>query len=205
MTKENATTQLVWYLICENSLKMSRHLYSSTNLQQSQLSLILALQKEKQLSLTFFYCQYARTDEVDKLRQDYHDGINILKIFMDATNEKMTAPVQVSFLNIRAFVQDVEVNCSVILTYLDLTSPCLSLFLTTLFYFLQEIKHKVPAMEAACNAASRTAQLLTKDTPQEEISQMMTVMASIKEQLSKVSLMSANNQMLKFDNLTIIY
>lgn len=29
---------------------------------------------------------------------------------MDATNEKMTAPVQLSFLNIRAFVQDVEVN-----------------------------------------------------------------------------------------------
>lgn len=31
-------------------------------------------------------------------------------MFMDATNEKMTAPVQVSFLNIRAFVHDVEVN-----------------------------------------------------------------------------------------------
>uniref|UniRef100_A0A3B3USN7 Calponin-homology (CH) domain-containing protein n=1 Tax=Poecilia latipinna TaxID=48699 RepID=A0A3B3USN7_9TELE len=52
---------------------------------------------------------YARADEVDKLRQDYQDGINTLKMFMDATNEKMTAPVQVSFLNVRAFVQDVEV------------------------------------------------------------------------------------------------
>uniref|UniRef100_A0A3Q0QYZ0 Calponin-homology (CH) domain-containing protein n=1 Tax=Amphilophus citrinellus TaxID=61819 RepID=A0A3Q0QYZ0_AMPCI len=100
---------------------------------------------------------YARADEVDKLRQDYQDGINTLKMFMDATNEKMTAPIQVSFLNVRAFVQDVE-----------------------------EIKHKLPAMEAACKAASRTAQLLTKDTSQEEVSQMMTVMASIKEQLSKV-------------------
>lgn len=50
-------------------------------------------------------------------------------------------------------------------------------------------------MEAACKAASRTAQLLTKDTPQEEISQMMTVMASIKEQLSKVRLVSANSGM----------
>uniref|UniRef100_A0A3P9C6C0 Calponin-homology (CH) domain-containing protein n=1 Tax=Maylandia zebra TaxID=106582 RepID=A0A3P9C6C0_9CICH len=102
---------------------------------------------------------YARADEVDKLRQDYQDGINTLKMFMDATNEKMTAPIQVSFLNCRAFVQDVE-----------------------------EIKHKLPAMEAACKAASRTAQLLTKDTPQEEVSQMMTVMASIKEQLSNVCL-----------------
>uniref|UniRef100_A0A672YM97 Nesprin-1 spectrin repeats region domain-containing protein n=1 Tax=Sphaeramia orbicularis TaxID=375764 RepID=A0A672YM97_9TELE len=100
---------------------------------------------------------YARADEVDKLRQDYQDGINTLKMFMDATNEKMTTPVQVSFLNVRAFVQDVE-----------------------------EIKHKVPAMEAACKAASRTAQLLTKDTPPEEVSQMMAVMSSIKEQLSKV-------------------
>uniref|UniRef100_H3C066 Calponin-homology (CH) domain-containing protein n=1 Tax=Tetraodon nigroviridis TaxID=99883 RepID=H3C066_TETNG len=100
---------------------------------------------------------YARADEVDKLRQDYQDGINTLKMFMDATNEKMTAPVQLSFLNVRAFVQDVE-----------------------------EIKHKVPAMEAACKAAGRTAQLLSKDTPQEEVSQMMAVMASIKEQLSKV-------------------
>lgn len=41
-------------------------------------------------------------------------------------------------------------------------------------------------MEAASKAASRTAQLLTKDTAQEEVSQMMDVMASIKEQLSKV-------------------
>lgn len=62
------------------------------------------------LSLPRFCLQYARADEVDKLRQDYQDGINTLKKFMDATNEKMTAPVQVSFLNVRAFVQDVEVK-----------------------------------------------------------------------------------------------
>ncbi len=67
-------------------------------------------------SKLFIYClplspwQYARADEVDKLRQDYQDGINTLKMFMDATNEKMTAPVQVSFLNVRAFAQDVEVT-----------------------------------------------------------------------------------------------
>lgn len=61
-------------------------------------------------SLSLCLWQYARADEVDKLRQDYQDGINTLKMFMDATNEKMTAPIQVSFLNVRAFVQDVEVN-----------------------------------------------------------------------------------------------
>ena len=54
--------------------------------------------------------QYARADEVDKLRQDYQDGINTLKMFMEATNEKMAAPVQLSFLNVRAFSQDVEVK-----------------------------------------------------------------------------------------------
>lgn len=60
-------------------------------------------------SLPLCHWQYAKADEVDKLRQDYQDGINTLKMFMDATNEKMSAPVQVSFLNVRAFVQDVEV------------------------------------------------------------------------------------------------
>lgn len=56
------------------------------------------------------FLQYARADEVDRLRQDYQDGIQTLKMFMDATDEKMTKPVQISFLNVRAFVQDVEVN-----------------------------------------------------------------------------------------------
>ena len=64
-----------------------------------------------------FHCQFARADEVDKLRQDYQDGINTLKVFMDATEEKMTAPIQVSFLNVRAFVQDVEVSNSHILSF----------------------------------------------------------------------------------------
>uniref|UniRef100_A0A3B3D5A7 Nesprin-1 spectrin repeats region domain-containing protein n=1 Tax=Oryzias melastigma TaxID=30732 RepID=A0A3B3D5A7_ORYME len=50
-----------------------------------------------------------------------------------------------------------------------------------------ERRRAVPAMEAACRAAGRTAQLLSKDAPQEELLQMTAVMASIKEQLSKVS------------------
>ncbi|XP_034001994.1 nesprin-1-like [Trematomus bernacchii] len=100
---------------------------------------------------------YARADEVDKLRQDYQDGINTLKIFMDNTNQKMMANVQVSFLNVRAFVQDME-----------------------------EVKQKVPAMEAACKAASRTAQLLSKDSPQDETLAMTELMGSVREQLAKV-------------------
>uniref|UniRef100_A0A8C7ULC6 Spectrin repeat containing, nuclear envelope 1b n=1 Tax=Oncorhynchus mykiss TaxID=8022 RepID=A0A8C7ULC6_ONCMY len=102
---------------------------------------------------------YARVDEVDKWKQDYQDCMATLKTFMNATNDKMTAPVQVSFLNVRTFVQDVE-----------------------------DIKNKVPAMEAACKTASRTAQLLVKDTPAEEVSTMLAVMASIKEEMSKVTI-----------------
>uniref|UniRef100_A0A3Q3KI06 Calponin-homology (CH) domain-containing protein n=1 Tax=Monopterus albus TaxID=43700 RepID=A0A3Q3KI06_MONAL len=86
---------------------------------------------------------YARADEVDKLRQDYQDGINTLKMFMDATNEKMTS--------------------------------ILSSFFCTM-----------KNQQTAYPNYLRTAQLLTKDTPQEEVSEMMAVMASIKEQLSKV-------------------
>lgn len=77
--------------------------------------------------LPLFHWQYARADEVDKLRQDYQDGINTLKMFMDATNEKMTAPVQVSFLNVRAFVQDVEVNRPYILSCLFIRNTSLKL------------------------------------------------------------------------------
>ncbi|XP_029943268.1 nesprin-1-like [Salarias fasciatus] len=100
---------------------------------------------------------YARADEVERLRRDYQDGISTLKAFLDATDQKMTAPVQVSFLNIRALAQDVE-----------------------------EIKLKLPAMEAACKAASRTAQLLSKDAPEDERAAMAAVMAAVKEQLGKV-------------------
>ncbi|CAL8300487.1 unnamed protein product [Boreogadus saida] len=100
---------------------------------------------------------YARADEVDKLRTDYQEGIKTLKLFLDVTNQKMTAPVQVSFLNVRTFVQDVE-----------------------------ETKHKLPAMEAACKAAWRSAQLLNKDSPEEEVSQMLALMATVKEQLGKI-------------------
>jgi len=46
---------------------------------------------------------------VDKLRKDYDDGIDALKAFIDMANERMNTPVQVSFLNIRTHLQDVEV------------------------------------------------------------------------------------------------
>ncbi|RXM34941.1 Nesprin-1 [Acipenser ruthenus] len=101
--------------------------------------------------------QYARADEVDKIRNDYQDGISVLKSFVDTANKKMTETLDVSFLNVRTFVQDVE-----------------------------DIKQKVPAMEAQYKTVTRNAQLLNKDTPQEEASEMLATMTGIKEQLSKI-------------------
>lgn len=46
---------------------------------------------------------------MDKLRKDYEESISMLKAYVDAANEKLNTPVQVSFLNIRTFLQDVEV------------------------------------------------------------------------------------------------
>ncbi|XP_056332375.1 LOW QUALITY PROTEIN: nesprin-1 [Danio aesculapii] len=100
---------------------------------------------------------YARADEVDKLRKDYDDGIEALKAFIDTANERMNTPVQVSFLNIRTYLQDVE-----------------------------DIKHKVPSMEAAYKTATRNAQQLTKDLAEDEIAHMLNNMANIKDELSKI-------------------
>lgn len=47
---------------------------------------------------------------MDKLKKDYEDSILALKIFVDTSNERMNTPVQVSFLNIRTFLQDIEVT-----------------------------------------------------------------------------------------------
>lgn len=58
----------------------------------------------------YLHMQYARADEVDKLKKDYEDGVLALKIFVDTSNERMNTPVQVSFLNIRTFLQDIEVT-----------------------------------------------------------------------------------------------
>ncbi|KAG5265767.1 hypothetical protein AALO_G00246160 [Alosa alosa] len=101
---------------------------------------------------------YARVDEVDKLRKDYEESISVLKAYVDAAYERLNTPVQVSFLNIRTFLQDVE----------------------------QDIRHKAAPMEAQYKSATRKAQQLTKDTPQEEINQMLDAMTALKEQLCQV-------------------
>ena len=57
--------------------------------------------------------QYAHSDEVEKWRKDHLKAVWALKELLDSAEAKLNAPVQVSFLSVRAFLQDVEVSLSV--------------------------------------------------------------------------------------------
>lgn len=61
-----------------------------------------------------FFCykfsQYARADELDKMQKEYLDGVANLTAFVDESNRKFSAPVEVSFLDVKMFVQDLEVS-----------------------------------------------------------------------------------------------
>ncbi|CAM9192469.1 unnamed protein product, partial [Lampetra planeri] len=101
--------------------------------------------------------QYAQADELEKWRKGHLKAVSVLKALLDTAEAKINAPVQVSFLSVRAFLQDVE-----------------------------NTKQKVVAMETQYKLASRSAQLLAKDAPQEEAARVIATMATTKSQLSKV-------------------
>lgn len=54
--------------------------------------------------------QYACVNELDKWRKDHLKSVSVLKDLLDTAELKLNAPVQVSFLNLRAFLTDVEVR-----------------------------------------------------------------------------------------------
>lgn len=54
--------------------------------------------------------QYAHVDELEKWRKDHLKAVTSLKELLDTAEAKLNAPVQVSFLNVRGFLQDVEVR-----------------------------------------------------------------------------------------------
>lgn len=54
--------------------------------------------------------QYAHTDEMEKWRKDHLKAVSTLKELLDTAEAKLNAPVQVSFLNVRTFLHDVEVR-----------------------------------------------------------------------------------------------
>uniref|UniRef100_A0A8C6UDR5 Calponin-homology (CH) domain-containing protein n=1 Tax=Neogobius melanostomus TaxID=47308 RepID=A0A8C6UDR5_9GOBI len=52
--------------------------------------------------------QYARADELEKWRKDHLKAVSALKELLDTAEARLNAPVNVSFLSVRAFLQDVE-------------------------------------------------------------------------------------------------
>lgn len=60
----------------------------------------------------------------------------------------------------------------------------LKYFLKHLF---QNIKQKLPAMEAQYKVVTRTMQLVTKEVSQDEANDMLGTLTRLKEQLSKVA------------------
>ncbi|KAJ7342117.1 hypothetical protein JRQ81_009049, partial [Phrynocephalus forsythii] len=102
--------------------------------------------------------QYARTDELDRLRKDYLDGVATLSAFIDEAKRKIHIPLEVSFLNVQMFIQEME-----------------------------DVKQKVPVMESQYKMVARTAQHITKEAPQEEVNEMLATMSRIKGQLTKAN------------------
>uniref|UniRef100_A0A8D2LVZ1 Spectrin repeat containing nuclear envelope protein 1 n=1 Tax=Varanus komodoensis TaxID=61221 RepID=A0A8D2LVZ1_VARKO len=102
--------------------------------------------------------QYARADELDRMRKEYSDGIAALSAFTDEAKRKIHVPLEVSFLNVKMFVQELE-----------------------------DIKQKVPVMESQYKMVTRTGQLITKEIPLEEVNDMLATMSGIKGWLSKVN------------------
>lgn len=56
------------------------------------------------------YFQYARADELEKWRKDHVKAVSALKELLDTAEDKLNTPVHVSFLNVKAFLKDVEVK-----------------------------------------------------------------------------------------------
>ncbi|KAM9000867.1 nesprin-1 isoform 8-T9 [Sarcophilus harrisii] len=101
--------------------------------------------------------QYARADELDRMKKEYLDNVTTLSVFTAEASGKLSEPLNVSFLNVKILFQDLE-----------------------------DIKQKMPVMEAQYKIITRTAQLITKESPQEEACEILATMSGLKDQLNKV-------------------
>lgn len=52
--------------------------------------------------------------------------------------------------------------------------------------FLQDIEQRIPVMDAQYKIITKTAHLVTKESPQEEAKEVFATMSGLKEQLTKV-------------------
>lgn len=57
-----------------------------------------------------FFVQYARADEMDRMKKEYTDCIMTLTDFATEAQRKISEPFDVSFMNVKLFTQDLEVR-----------------------------------------------------------------------------------------------
>jgi hypothetical protein len=54
--------------------------------------------------------QYARADEMDRMKKEYTDCVTTLSDFATEAHRKLSEALEVSFLNVRLLIQDLEVR-----------------------------------------------------------------------------------------------
>nr|XP_021512701.1 nesprin-1-like isoform X2 [Meriones unguiculatus] len=101
--------------------------------------------------------QYARADEMDRMKKEYTDVTTTLSGFAAEAHRKLSEPLEVSLINVKLLTQDLE-----------------------------DIEKRVPVMDAQYKMIAKTAHLIAKESPQEEANEMLTNMSRLKEQLFKV-------------------
>lgn len=69
------------------------------------------------------------------MQKEYLDGVASLTAFVDESNRKFSAPVEVSFLDVKMFVQDLEVSLHSILFFSFYKRKVCN-------YLIPRIKHK---------------------------------------------------------------
>nr|XP_013006519.1 LOW QUALITY PROTEIN: nesprin-1-like [Cavia porcellus] len=101
--------------------------------------------------------QYARADEMDRMKKEYTDYVTTLSDFAAEAHKKFAEPLEVSFINVQLLIQDLE-----------------------------DIEQRIPVMDAQYKMITKTAHLIAKESTQEEANEMFSNMSRLKEQLAKV-------------------
>ncbi|XP_028808913.1 nesprin-1 isoform X6 [Denticeps clupeoides] len=101
--------------------------------------------------------QYACIDEMEQRDEKQQEVAMTLKEFLDSSEAKLNTPIQVSFLSVRTFIQDVE-----------------------------DITRQFPAMEAQSKLLASGADSITRDTSQEQRSYSHPTSTTLKGRFSKI-------------------
>uniref|UniRef100_A0A8C2US11 Calponin-homology (CH) domain-containing protein n=1 Tax=Chinchilla lanigera TaxID=34839 RepID=A0A8C2US11_CHILA len=101
--------------------------------------------------------QYARADEVDRMKKEYMDCVSTLSDFATEAHKKFAEPLEVSFINVKLLIQDLE-----------------------------DVEQRIPVMDAQYKMITKTAHLIAKESTQEEANELFSTMSRLKEQLTKV-------------------